>query len=709
MAKDPVCGMFVEEKPDAIRYNKDGREYYFCSKQCLDEFIQPERELKKLKKYVAISIALTIPIVIFSLPHMFPAQFSGGLFPMAVMHYGNYIMLALATPLQFWIGWRFYRGLCDGIRAKASNMDTLIAIGTSAAYLYSAIVTIVPGYFPFKSVYFESAAIIITLILIGRLLETRTKEKASDAVRKLLDLQPRMTKVMREGGEEVEIPVEQVQEGEVMIIRPGERIPTDGIVIEGSSSIDESAITGESIPVDKEKGDEVIGATINKSGLLKVKATKVGQDTVLSQIITLVEEARTGKAQMQRLVDQVAKYFVPAVLAIATGVGLGWYFIGDIGLTFSLLAFVSIVIIACPCALGIATPAALMMGAGRGAENGILFKGGEYLEIAKKVKTIVFDKTGTLTKGKPSVTDILDLSGIGENELLRLAAIAESGSEHPLGQAVVNNAKEKGIPVISNPTSFEAVLGHGLRATYADHTILIGNRKLMDYNNIPVTETVDTTLTQLEIQGKTGTLVAIDNKLAGIIALADTIKENAKDAIDILTNSMGIEVAMLTGDNERTAKAVASKLGISRIIAQVLPQQKQQVISKLRDEEKKVVAMVGDGINDAPALAEADLGIAIGSGTDVAIETAGIVLIKNDLRDAVAAIRISKATVRKMKQNLFWSAIYNVVAIPLAAGALYPSLGLILRPEVGALAMSASSITVVSNALLLRRVESELR
>jgi Cu+-exporting ATPase len=712
MAKDPVCGMFVEEKPDAIRYNKDGREYYFCSKQCLDEFLQPEKELKKLKKYVAISIALTIPIVIFSLPHMFPAQFSGGLFPIAVMHYGNYITLALATPLQFWIGWRFYRGLWDGIKAKASNMDTLIAIGTSAAYLYSAIVTIAPGYFPFKSVYFESAAIIITLILIGRLLETRTKEKASDAVRKLLDLQPRMTKVMREGGEEVEIPVEQVQEGEVMIIRPGERIPTDGIVIEGSSSIDESAMTGESIPVDKEKGDEVIGATINKSGLLKVKASKVGQDTVLSQIITLVEEARTGKAQMQRLVDQVAKYFVPAVLAIATGVGLGWYFVGDIGLTFSLLAFVSIVIIACPCALGIATPAALMMGAGRGAENGILFKGGEYLEIAKKVKTIVFDKTGTLTKGKPSVTDILDLSGIGENELLRLAAIAESGSEHPLGQAVVNNAKEKGIPVISNPTSFEAVSGHGLRATYADHTILIGNRKLMDDNNIPVTETVDTTLTQLEIQGKTGTLVAIDNKLAGIIALADTIKKNAKDAIDILTNSMGIEVAMLTGDNERTAKAVASKLGISRVIAQVLPQQKQQVISKLRDEEKKVVAMVGDGINDAPALAEADLGIAIGSGTDVAKETGGIILIKDDLMDVPIALDLGKKTVSKIKQNLFWAFVYNAGLIPVAAGALVPLFGLNMfgwLPMLAGLAMAMSSVTVVGNSILLGRYKPKFK
>ncbi|HEY9386577.1 MAG TPA: heavy metal translocating P-type ATPase, partial [Nitrososphaeraceae archaeon] len=676
MAKDPVCGMFVEEKPNSIRYSKDGREYYFCSKQCLEEFTQPEKELRKLKMYVAISIALTIPLVIFSLPHMFPAQF-GALFSMDIMHYSNYIMLALATPLQFWIGRRFYRGLWDGIKAKASNMDTLIAIGTTAAYLYSTIVTVAPGYFPFESVYFETAAIIITLILVGRLLETRTKEKASNAVRKLLDLQPKMAKVIRKGGIEEDVPIEQVQEGEVVVIRPGERIPTDGIVIEGSSSIDESAVTGESIPVDKKKEDEVIGATINKSGLLKVKTTKVGQDTVLSQIITLVEEARTGKAQMQRLVDQVAKYFVPAVLAIAVGVGLGWYFIGDIGVTFSLLAFVSVIIIACPCALGIATPAALMMGAGKGAENGILFKGGEHLEIAKKVKTIVFDKTGTLTKGKPSVTDVIDLSDgiIGENELLRLAAIAESGSEHPLGQAVVNNAKEKGIAVVSNPDSFEAVSGHGLKATYADHVVLIGNRKLMDDNHILVTESIDNTLKQLEVQGKTATLVAIDNKLSGIIALADIIKENAKEAIDILTKSMGIEVIMLTGDNERTAKAVASKLGISRVIAQVLPQQKEQIISKLKDEEKKVVAMVGDGINDAPALARADLGIAIGSGTDVAKETGGIILIKDDLRDVVTALDLGRKTVSKIKQNLFWAFAYNTGLIPIAGGILVPFMG----------------------------------
>jgi P-type Cu+ transporter len=709
MAKDPVCGMFVEEKPESIRYSKDGREYYFCSKQCLDEFTQPEKELRKLKVHVVISIALTIPIVIFSLPHMLPTQF-GSLFPMYIIHLSNYMMLALATPLQFWIGWRFYRGLWDGIKAKASNMDTLIAIGTSAAYLYSATVTLIPNYFPFTSVYFETAAIIITLILIGRLLETRTKEKASDAVRKLLDLQPKMAKILKqtENGdtEEVETPIEQVKEGDIMMIRPGERMPTDGNVIDGSSSVDESAVTGESIPVDKTRGDEVIGATINRSGLLKVRATKVGQDTVLSQIITLVEEARIGKAQMQRLVDQVAKYFVPGVLTIAIGVGLGWYFIGNIGFTFSLLAFVSVIIIACPCALGIATPAALMMGAGKGAENGILFKGGEYLEIAKKVKTVVFDKTGTLTRGKPSVTDIIALSGLGEDEILRLAAIAESGSEHPLGQAVVNYAKEKGI-MVSNPDSFEAISGHGLRARYADHTILIGNRKLMHDNKILVNKNVDLKLNTLETQGKTATLVAVDNKIAGIIAIADTVKDSAKQAVDLL-KSMGTEVVMLTGDNERTAKAVASKLGINKVIAQVLPQEKEQVISGLKSKEEKndLVAMVGDGINDAPALARADLGIAIGSGTDVAKETGGIILIKDDLRDVVTALDLGRKTVSKIKQNLFWAFAYNAGLIPIAGGILVPFMGIEIfgwLPMFAGLAMAMSSVTVVGNSILLGR------
>jgi P-type Cu+ transporter len=408
MAKDPVCGMFVEERPESIRYSRDRREYYFCSKQCLDEFTQPEKELRKLKARVVISIALTIPIVIFSLPHMLPAQF-GSLFPMHIMHLSG-------------SGGDFTGDCGMELRQKHLIWTTLIAIGTSAAYLYSATVTLIPNYFPFTSVYFETAAIIITLILIGKLLETRTKEKASDAVRKLLDLRPKMAKILQQtkngDTEEVEIPIEQVKEGAIMMIRPGERIPTDGNVIAGSSSVDESAVTGESIPIDKTRGDDVIGATINRSGLLKVRASKIGQDTVLSQIITLVEEARIGKAQMQSLIDQVAKYFVPGVLTIAIGVVLRWYFIGNIGFTFSLLAFVSVMIIACPCALGIATPAALMMGAGKGAENGVLFKGGKYLEIASKVKTVVFDKTGTLTKGKPSLTDIIDLSGLGEYEIL---------------------------------------------------------------------------------------------------------------------------------------------------------------------------------------------------------------------------------------------------------------------------------------------------
>ena len=709
MAKDPVCGMFVEERPDSIRHTVDGKEYFFCSNQCSNEFKEPEKELKKLKIHVAVSIALTIPIIFLSLPHMFPGQF-GNLLPMELMHISSYIMLALAIPVQFWVGWRFYRGLWDGIKAKASNMDTLIAIGTSAAFLYSATVTLVPNFFPFKSVYFETAAVIITLILVGRLLETKTKEKASSAVRKLLDLQPRMAKVLRpvEGTEEfkeVEIPVEQIQEGDILVIRPGERIPTDGVIIEGSSSIDESAITGESIPVDKSKGEEVIGATINKSGLLKVKATKVGQDTVLSQIITLVEEARTGKAQMQKLVDQVAKYFVPAIVITAVGVGLGWFFIGSIGFTFSLLAFVSVMIIACPCALGIATPAALMMGTGKAAENGILFKGGEYLEIASKVNTIVFDKTGTLTEGRPSVIDIIDLSTMGEKELLRLASIAESGSEHPLGQAIVRKAKEEGMAIIANTDSFEAISGLGLRAIHEGRTILVGTRKLMEEASISVPENVDSTLKEFENQGKTAVLISIDGSLSGIITLADTIKENAREAIDSL-KSMGKEVIMLTGDNERTANYIASRLGIERVIAQVLPQQKEEVISNLKSKEGKVVAMVGDGINDAPALATADLGIAIGSGTDVAKETGGIILIKGDVRDVVIALDLGTKTVSKIKQNLFWAFAYNTGLIPIAGGILVPFLGVGIfgwLPMLAGVAMALSSLTVVGNSLLLGR------
>ena len=738
MAKDPICGMFVEENDNSIHYIKNGIKYYFCSNQCLNEFIEPEKELKKLKIHVSTSIALTIPIIILSLPHMIP-QF-GHLYPMEMMRYTNYIIMALATPIQFWMGLRFYRGFWDGIKAKASNMDTLIAIGTSTAYIYSATVTIVPGYFPFTSVYFETAAIIITLILTGRLLETKTKENASNAVRKLLDLKPRTARIVKpiikedsnenkdsknsniirtnqnvsrnselkllsKEFKEIEIPIEQIVEGDLMIIKPGERIPTDGIIVEGRSSLDESALTGESIPIDKTKGDEVIGATINKNGLLKVKATKVGQDTVLSQIITLVEEAKTGKAKLEKMVDQVAKYFVPAIVIIAIGVFLGWYFIGNAGLTYSLLAFVSVMIIACPCALGLATPAALMMGAGKGAENGILYKGGEYIEIASKVNTVVFDKTGTLTAGRPSVTDIMLLAkNMEEQELVKFAAIAESGSEHPLAQAVVRKAKENNIP-ISNPESFEAISGNGLKAVYSNHDIIIGNRKIVEDSKIPINENIDNSLAVFEKQGKTAILICIDNKLVGIIAIADTIKEGAKETVKTLKNK-GIEVIMLTGDNERTAKAVASKIDIDRVIAQVLPYQKEETISKLKSQQNKIVAMVGDGINDAPALARADLGIAIGSGTDVAKETGGIVLIKDDIRDVITALDLGKKTVSKIKQNLFWAFAYNTGLIPIAAGILVPFLGIGIfgwLPILAGIAMALSSVTVVTNSLLLGR------
>jgi len=711
MAKDPVCGMFVEEKPDSIRHTMDGKKYFFCSSQCLNEFREPEKELKKLNIQVASSVALTIPIILLSLPHMLPAQF-GHFLPMDLMRNSSYIMLVLATPLQFWIGWRFYKGFWDGIKAKASNMDTLIAIGTSAAYLYSATVTIAPDFFPFNSVYFETAAVIITLILIGRLLETRTKEKASHAVRRLLDLQPRKVSVLRvikspTGQvleEEAKVPIEEIKENDMLIVRPGESIPTDGIIIEGASTLDESTVTGESMPVDKAKDDEVIGATINKTGLLKIRATKVGQDTVLSQIINLVEEARTGKAQVQRMVDQVAKYFVPAIVLTAIGVGLGWYFIGGIGFDYSLLAFVSVIIIACPCALGIATPAALMMGSGKAAEHGILFKGGEYLEIASKIQTIVFDKTGTLTEGKPSVTDIYTIpeTGIAEKEILRLAAIAEAGSEHPLGQAIVRKGRQdNAIPI---PEISQAISGQGIKAVYQGLVILVGTRKLMIENSVTIGESAESKLTELENLGKTVVLLATDSKLYGILALADTTKKSAKIAVDDL-KSKGKEVIMLTGDNERTAKSIASQLGIERVVAQVLPQQKEKVISGLKSEGK-TVAMVGDGINDAPALAVADLGIAIGSGTDVAKETGGIILIKGDVRDVSIALELGKKTVTKIKQNLFWAFAYNTGLIPIAGGALVPLLGVGMfgwLPMLAALAMAMSSVTVVGNSILLDR------
>ena len=689
MAKDPVCGMFVEEKEDAIVQEVDGIKYYFCSNNCLNEFMAPEKEMKKMVKHVIIGLILTIPITILTYIELLPTNIN------------NYVLFALATPVQLWIGWRFYVGAKDALKHKVANMDVLIAMGTTAAWAYSSIITFIPDAFPFQETYFETAAIIILLILVGRLLEQRTKAKASKAVRKLLDLQPRMARVIRDGREE-QIPVEQVRVSDIIIVKPGERIPVDGIVIEGSSLVDQSAITGESIPVAKEVGDEVIGGTINKSGLLKFKATKVGKDTVLSQIIQLVEEAKSSRVPLQRLADKISSYFVPAVIIIAVTSALAWYIFGGIGLTFSLLAFVSVIIIACPCALGIATPAALMVGAGKAAENGILIKGGEHLEVASKIDTIVFDKTGTLTKGKLEVTDVIAFNNMSKDEILRLAAIAEKGSEHPLGEAIVRRSKEQGL-VIADPDSFEAISGHGIKVRYGDHTILVGNRKLMKDNGIDISAAEDT-LARFEKEGKTAVLVSIDNRLHGVIAMADTIKEHALEAINAL-RSKGIEVIMLTGDNAMTARSIAEKLGIEKVIAEVLPQEKEHVIRKIKGEGKKV-AMVGDGINDAPALAAADLGIAIGSGTDVAKETGGIILIKNDLRDVVIALELGKKTVSKIKQNLFWAFAYNTALIPIAAGALVPVFGAeiySILPLLAAAAMGLSSASVVSNSLLLGR------
>lgn len=689
MAKDPICGMFVDEKTATITRTIRGTKWYFCSETCAKTFEKPEAEIRRLKLLVIIGIALTVPTALFTYVMLLPPNIN------------NYLLFILETPIQFIVGWRFYRGAYDALRNRMGNMDLLIAIGTTAAWAYSTVVTFLPSVFPTSGAYFDTAAVIITLVLLGNMLEHISKERASEAVRKLLDLQPRMAHVIRNGAEE-EVPVESVKVGDILVIRPGEMIPVDGVVTEGNSAVDQSAITGESIPVEKTAGDEIIGATINTSGLLRVRASKVGADTVLSKIVQLVEEAQMAHAPIQRLADQVSTYFVPAVILIATGAALGWYFFGGLALNFALLAFVSVIVIACPCALGIATPAAILVGTAKGAQNGILIKGGEYLETAHKLRTIVFDKTGTLTKGKPSVTDVIVNGKHTEQEVLQLAASAEKGSEHPLGRAVIEAAEKKGIS-IPKATSFKAVPGAGVVAEQNGRTILLGNRKLMAKYDVSLAS-VEADVSALEEEGKTIMVLSDGKESLGVIGLADTLKDDASDTVRELQR-MKIEVVMLTGDNTRTAKAVADKLGIDRVVADVLPEQKEKIIRDLQ-KEGKVVGMVGDGINDAPALAAANIGIAIGSGTDVAVETGGIVLIRNSLQDVVTAIKLSKATVRKIKQNLFWAFCYNVALIPIAAGALVPFLGpgvYNFLPFLAAGAMASSSVTVVSNSLLLNR------
>jgi Cu+-exporting ATPase len=696
VAKDPVCGMYVDEKTAEYKVTVRGTTYYFCSQSCMKQFMAPEVEIKHLKIAVAIGAVLTVPIIILTYVN---------LFPMAI---NNYVLLALDTPIQFGFGWRFYRGTYDAVRNRMGNMDSLIALGTSAAWAYSTAVTLFPSFFAYSGVYYDTAAAIVTLILTGRFLEHLSKGRASEAVRRLMDLQPRLAHILKEN-QETEIPVEQIVVDDIFIVRPGEKIPVDGILVEGHSSVDQSMITGESLPVEKNVGDDVIGATINKTGMMKARATKVGQDTTLAQIVKLVEEAQIGRAPIQRLADRVAAYFVPAVILIASVSALAWYFIGNIGLQFSLLAFVSVTVIACPCALGIATPAALLVGTSKGAQNGILIKGGDQLEVAHKISTIIFDKTGTLTVGNPSVTDVVPFGKYDADTVLTLAASVEKGSEHPLAEAIEREAASKSLQV-PNLSEFEEIPGKGVKARIGKSSVVIlGNRKLMSEIAIDFAKTEDT-IKKLEEDGKTIMFLAVDNALAGVIGVADTLKEYATEAIAEL-KKMNIDVIMLTGDNESTAKAIAKRLGVERIFAEVLPQQKESVIENLQ-KEGKVVAMVGDGINDAPALAKADIGIAIGSGTDVAKETGGIVLVTKDLRDVVTAIKLSKSTVRKIKQNLFWAFAYNAALIPIAAGALVPLFGAQVYnvlPFLAAGAMAFSSVTVVGNSLLLERFKSPFK
>jgi P-type Cu+ transporter len=689
MAKDPICGMYVDESTADLKAEVRGTTYYFCSESCMREFLAPEKEIKKLRLSVAVAAFLSVPILTLTYVPILPGLLA------------KYLLFGLETPIQFVVGWRFYKGTYDSVRNRMGNMDVLIALGTTAAWAYSSLVTFVPEFFPFSGVYFDTSAVIITLILGGRYLEHVTKGRASAAVRKLIDLQPTLARRVRDGVEE-EVPIEQVKVGDILVVRPGENVPVDSVIVEGGSAVDESMITGESIPAEKKVGDEVLGATTNRTGFLSIRAEKVGQDTALSQIVKLVEEAQVGRAQIQRLADRIASYFVPVVVLAAAAAGLSWYFLGHIGLDFATLAFVSVVVIACPCALGVATPAALLVGTSKGAQNGILIKGGEYLERAGKIDTVVFDKTGTLTLGRPKVTDVFTTGMVSPDEVLRLGASAEKGSEHPLGVAVLDEAKNRSI-ALEDPRDFKAVAGEGVAAKVGAARVVLGNRKLAERMSVDIS-VLEPQLSRVEEEGKTAMIVASDGKAVGIIAVADTVKPSAREAVSTL-RALGIEVIMLTGDNKRTAAAMAGKLGIVRYMAEVLPQEKESVIESLQ-KEGKVVAMVGDGINDAPALAKADVGIAIGRGSDIAKESGGIVLIKDDLMSVATAIRLSRSTLSKIRQNLFWAFAYNAALIPIAAGALVPFLGVQMYgylPFLAAGAMAMSSVTVVGNSLLLFR------
>jgi P-type Cu+ transporter len=682
LAKDPVCGMAVEEGPDALRADVRGTTFYFCSEACKLEYTMPQKELSHLKVLVGLGWALTIPILVLTYAPVFTLQVN------------NYLLLILAVPVQFYVGSRFYRGTYHSLKARTTNMDVLVAVGTTAAFAYSAVATLFPSTFGVQGAYFDAAAVIITLILMGRLLEHMTKERASDSVRKLLELRPRVAHLVRDG-KATDVPVEELVEGDVVEVKPGERVPTDGVVVDGSSSADESLLTGESAPVKKGPGSEVIGGSIIADGRIIIRCTAVGQDTVLGQITKLVEEAKAGKAPIQRLADRVAEYFVPTILAVALLSAVGWRLAG-VSLSTSILIFVSVVVIACPCALGIATPAALLVGTGNAAKRGILVKGGEPVEAAAHVDTVLIDKTGTITQGKQSVVEVI---GGAKDDILRSAASVEAASEHSIGRAIVNGALSMGLKP-AEVEDFASRPGMGVSGEVEGHEVRVGRKEFVgvgdDWEGEPAAE-------KSRAEGNTVVYVASRTGL-GAIAVGDAIKEDAAQAIREMS-AMGLSVVMLTGDDARTAEAVAKKAGLVRFSAGLLPADKEKMVAKLQ-AEGKVVAMVGDGVNDAPALAKADLGVAIGSGTDVAKETGGMVLVRDKLTDAVDALKIGRATMRKIRQNLAWAFGYNILLVPVAAGLLIPFYGVgvySFLPFFSGAAMAFSSVSVVTNSLLLMR------
>jgi len=663
-----------------------------------------EAEIRDQTHKFWVGVIFALPLLLLSMGRDF-----GLLGAWAHEPWVNWLFLVLATPVQFYVGSDYYVGGFKSLRARSANMDVLVAMGSSAAYFYSLAVLLFPGLG--GHVYFETSAMIITLIKLGKMLEARAKGRTSEAIKKLMGLRPKTARVVREGAE-VDVPVESVVLGDVVVVRPGERLAVDGVVVEGHSAVDESMLTGESLPVDKKPGDQVVGGTINKQGLLKFEATRVGAQTALAQIIRLVEEAQGSKAPIQRLADRVSAVFVPVVIAVAALTFLAWLVIGGVGFTQSMIYMVAVLVIACPCALGLATPTAIMVGTGKGAEYGILFKNSEALERAHELATVVLDKTGTITRGEPSVTDVVPVSADGASgsqtgqgaldggALLRLAASAERGSEHPLGEAIVRAAQQKGL-ALSEPQAFEAVAGQGVVATVDGQQVLVGSLRLLESRGV-VLDGLDASLARLEEEAKTAMLVSVRGEATGVLAVADTVKEGSVEAIRQMQD-LGLQVVMITGDNQRTAQAIGEQVGVSRVVAEVLPGDKAAQVKAL--QEGTTVGMVGDGINDAPALAQADVGIAIGTGTDVAMAAADVTLMSGDLRGVPRAIALSRATMRTIRQNLFWALFYNVILIPLAAGVFYPWLGIRLHPVLAAGAMAFSSIFVVSNSLRLRRVK----